>query len=124
MRSARRSVRASGRTSQGEAVRAPLGAFVALVVSTAMCRPSTAASRVTGTYRLERTGGSGCVIAAAPARGDSIRVQLACDRGPPSHNLGFLDTRLPLRDDRAVFETRQYRGRCVLAFAFEASRVI
>lgn len=51
-------------------------------------------------------------------------MQLACDRGPPSLNQGHLNTRLLLREGRAVFETSEYRRRCVLTFDFESSGAV
>ena len=103
-------------------IRRAASVSLVLLVIVVACRSS--ASRVTGTWRLVRAGGSGCTLQVAPAGRDSVRVQLSCDRGPPSHNQGWVDTRLPIHGDRVVFETSEYRRRCVLTLDFASSRAI
>src|SRR5205085_10022548 len=49
---------------------------------------------------------------------DSVRLQLSCNRGAPSYNMGDLDERLALHGSEAVFRTTEFGGRCVLRFRF------
>jgi hypothetical protein len=76
---------------------------------------------VTGSYLLRRAGDAGCWLHAAAAGADSVRVQLACSRGAPSYNRGFLDARLAVRAGVAVFTTTEYGSPCEIRVRFRGA---
>src|SRR3954471_18730889 len=73
---------------------------------------------VTGTYRLVRGKDAGCSFEVAALTADSVRLQLSCNRGAPSYNMGNLDERLARHGSEVVFQTTEFGGRCVLRFRF------
>jgi hypothetical protein len=73
---------------------------------------------ITGTYSLDRGKDAGCEFEIAAVAADSVRLQLSCNRGAPSYNMGDLDERLVLHGSEVVFQTTEYGDRCVLRFRF------
>jgi hypothetical protein len=80
--------------------------------------PAPQHSALTGTYRLTRGKDAGCIFEIAAVAADSVRLQLSCNRGAPSYNMGDLDERLARRGSEVVFQTTEFGGRCVLRFRF------
>jgi hypothetical protein len=89
----------------------------------AQARASNSGS-VTGTYVLDKRVDAGCTVEVAQLSSRRVRLQLACSRGAPNYNMGFLDERLPLRDREVRFQTTAYGGSCVIRLRFEATRAI
>jgi hypothetical protein len=79
---------------------------------------------VTGSYRLRRGGDAGCWLASGRRRVDSVRLQLACSRGAPSYNSGFLAQRLALRAGVAIFATAESASGAMIRVRFRDARAL
>lgn len=79
---------------------------------------------VTGTYELRRGHDAGCWLQAAPVGRDSVRVQIACSRGAPSYNSGFLEQRLAWRAGAATFTTSEFGAPCSIHIRFRAASAV
>lgn len=84
----------------------------------------TQATSVTGSYQLRRGSDAGCWMQAASIGRDSVRVQIACSRGAPSYNSGFLEARLPTRASAATYSTTEYGGLCTIRIRFRATAAV
>ena len=94
-----------------------------VLILVALPRLAVGQQNIVGTYRAYTAGGQGCTVEVGDARRDSVRVQLDCRRGDPSHHSGGMDARLLLRDGVAVDEIRDNGGLCTLRFEFKNKRV-
>ena len=78
-----------------------------------------------GTSRLASSGGDGCWLEAAPARADSMHLQVLCRKPAPGHHVGVLDARLRLRATRLVYDTdNEFGGHCRITVRFAGARAI
>lgn len=66
----------------------------------------------------------GCGLQVAPVATDSVRVQIECNRGAPSYNLGFLDEHLPIHSGTVVHMTSEHSGSCRITIAFHGTRAV
>jgi hypothetical protein len=105
----------------------PLMRFVLLFAASLLTTsriPTPEQVAVTGTYSLVRGKDAGCIFEVAAVAADSVRLQLSCNRGAPSYNMGNLDERLALHASELIFQTTEFGGRCVLRFRFLRRRAI
>src|SRR6266481_4714366 len=94
-----------------------------VLILVALPRLAVGQQTVVGTYRGYTAGGQGCTVEVGDPRRDSVRVQMDCHRGDPSHHSGGIDARLLLRDGVAVDEIKGNGGLCTLRFEFRNKRV-
>jgi hypothetical protein len=66
----------------------------------------------------------GCRLQVAPVAADTVRIQIECNRGAPTYNLGFLDERLPIRGDSVAYARTEGGGSCRIGIAFRDGRAI
>jgi hypothetical protein len=95
----------------------PAPARVALLVVTLASNASgqkTPAALVTGTYALGHDSDAGCWMEIAPVAVDTVRMQLKCSRGAPTHHLGFVDARLSIHDSSMVYRVSGSSGSCAI----------
>jgi len=86
----------------------------------------TKAESVTGTYRLGPIRDYSCSLEAGPVAGDTLRLQLYCNLGPPTYNSGFIDDRVALPTGQPVlaFTPSGGTGPCIIHVRFAPSRAI
>ena len=96
--------------------------FVVLTLF-ALPRLAVGQQSVVGTYRGYTPGGQGCAVQVGDPRRDSVRVQMDCSRGNPSHHAGGMDARLLLHSGVALVEINGNGGLCTLRFEFKNKRV-
>ena len=98
-----------------------LSTLAAGLVGCSRLLPSTPADPLTGSFGVSTD--TGCTLQSLAVRPDSVRVQLLCQRGAPSYNMGLLDTRVQVVQGRAVHATQEYGGECRITFHFLGDRV-
>lgn len=74
-----------------------------------------------GTYLLRRSRDAGCWLEVGPVARDTVRVQLQCERGAASFNMGFLDERFVVRGSTVTYGTREFADECHITMRFRGS---
>jgi hypothetical protein len=57
-------------------------------------------------------------------RAGEVEFQLSLWGGPPAHDWGVAQGHLVIRNEKAVFETSEFGGKCRLEFAFSSKDVV
>ena len=78
---------------------------------------------LTGTWEWGDTqrGGGELLVIEEPTR---VRFQLELWRGAPSHNMGFLEGTVTVKDGRGRFSSREAGMACDIDFTFQQDKVV
>lgn len=96
-----------------------------LILSTLVSAESATKKKTSvhaGVYVLNLPNEAGGVLTVTGATDNSLKFDLECTRGAPSHNTGVIEGAIKIKDEKAVFKTTEF-GKCEIKFRFAGNTV-
>jgi hypothetical protein len=113
-------MRAMERWTAGAALPRSATVRAAMLLFALGCGAACGGSRddISGTYKLDRPAGAGCVLGARLDEPRAVHVELRCSAAAPARGSGELSGMAAVEDGEAVYRTREFGGSCTLRFRF------